>query len=315
MRGVFRISRGSRTTVDPVLVEIHEGDNTGRGESNPSSRYGETSADAVEAIKHIVPALEAGLDRKELTDILPPGGARNAVDCALWDLQAKKSRKPVWQLAGLDKPQALTTAFTLSIDDPEKMATTASTHASRPLLKLKLAGDGLDLARVTAVRQHAPDSELIVDANEAWSQNDYEILVPEFENLGVVMIEQPFKENSDALLADLDRPIPVCADESCHTSADLERLQGLYDMINIKLDKTGGLSEALNLRAQAMAGGFAVMVGCMLGTSLAMAPAMLIAQGACFVDLDGPLLLAEDRTPGLEYTGSIVQTAPAGLWG
>jgi L-alanine-DL-glutamate epimerase-like enolase superfamily enzyme len=249
-----------------------------------------------------------------LAEILSPGAARNALDCALWDLAAKSTGEPAWTLAGLSEPTPLVTAFTLSIDSPENMAAMARSNAHRPLLKLKLTGDG-DLGRVAAVRQSAPRARLIVDANEAWTRTDYEALAPALNALGVEMIEQPFRAGDDAILAELPRPVALCADESCHDAASLDRLVGLYDVINIKLDKTGGLTEALNLRALALERGVAVMVGCMVATSLAMAPAMLVAQGARYVDLDGPLLLARDRQPGLSFTNSVIQPPPSALWG
>ena len=313
--GVFRISRGSRREIEVIVVELHDGVHTGYGECIPSIRYNETIDSVITLLQQLTPVLTASFNHTELAAHLSAGAARNALDCALWDLMAKRAGRPVWELAGLAQPKSLTTAFTLSIDTPEQMAIAATNQAKRPLLKLKLAGDGLDQQRVTAVRDNAPQAEIIVDANEAWQRPDYETLVPAFKQLAVAMIEQPFKAADDQILADLSRPIPVCADESCHDRTDLPRLQGLYDMINIKLDKTGGLSEALALRQAALAQGFDVMVGCMLGTSLAMAPALLVAQKARFVDLDGPLLLARDRVPGLTINGSEIKPAVSALWG
>ena len=303
LRGVFRISRGSRTQVQPIVLEIHEGGVVGRGECTASPRYGETVAGVMAAITALQADLEAGLDRAELAERLPAGAARNAVDCALWDLQAKQSGRPVWSLAGLPEPQPLITAYTLSIDSPEAMAAAAQEQAARPLLKLKLAGDGQDLARVAAVREHAPEARLIVDANEAWSRQDYEDMVPELARLKVEMIEQPFKAREDAILADLPRPLSVCADESCHHTDSLAGLLGRYDVINIKLDKTGGLTEALRLRAAAREQGFGIMVGCMVATSLSMAPATLVAQGARYVDLDGPLPVGPRSGAGFAVRG------------
>lgn len=314
IQGVFRISRGSRTQVEPIVVEIREGRFVGRGEGMASPRY-ERAEEALDQARNLSPRLSEGLDRQALLEALPPGAARNAIDCALWDLEAKRSGQRVWQLAGLPEPAPLTTAYTLSIDTPDAMAAMAREHAFRPLLKLKLAGDDDDLVRVRAVRQESPDSTLIVDANEAWTPAIYESMVAGLVECGVAMIEQPFPADADEALASLPRPIPLCADESCHTSDDLPRLVDRYDLVNIKLDKTGGLSEALKLREAALAQGFRVMVGCMVGTSLAMAPATLVAQGAEYVDLDGPLLLARDREPGLEFQGSVVAPPDPKLWG
>ena len=266
---------------------------------------------AIEAIRQ---DLQEGLERDELSNYLEPGAARNAIDCALWDLAAKSVGQPVWKLAVLPHPQPLITAYTLSVDSPENLATTAKSEKWRPLLKLKLAGQN-DLQCVTAVRANAPDSRLIIDANEAWSQRDYEELTPELARLGVEMLEQPFPAGADACLAALPKLLPVCAYESCHDSKSLDRLIGLYDVVNIKLDKTGGLTGALQMKALARQRGFEVMVGCMVGTSLAMAPAFFLAQGARYVDLDGPLLLAKDRQPGLHFAGSQIFPPDGALWG
>jgi L-alanine-DL-glutamate epimerase-like enolase superfamily enzyme len=296
------------------VVELEENGAVGRGECIGIDRYGE-SVDAIsETIEQLRNELERGLGRADLAEMLPPGASRNALDCALWDLEAKSTGKRVWTLAGLGEPRSLVTAFTLSIDSPENMAAAARRNADRPLLKLKLTGTG-DLERVAAVRGSAPRARLIVDANEAWNRAEYEALAPALDALGVEMIEQPFKAGDDAMLAELPRPVAVCADESCHDATDLERLAGRYDVINIKLDKTGGLTEALRLRALALDRGFAVMVGCMVATSLAMAPATLVAQGARYVDLDGPLLLSRDRRPGLNFVGSTIQPPSPTLWG
>ena len=311
IRGRFAISRGARTETEVVTVEARAEGVVGRAECVPYPRYGETIKDTLAAVASLD---TEGLTRARVESLLSPGAARNAVDCALWDLEAKRSGRRVWQLAGLAEPNPLVTAFTLSLDTPEKMGAAARENALRPLLKLKLSGAG-DLDRVRAVRNNAPNAALIVDANEAWSIEDYRALVPKLAALGVSLIEQPFKAGEDGALAGLDRPVPVCADESCHTSDDLARLAGLYDAVNIKLDKTGGLSEALALKRAAEAMGFKIMVGCMIGTSLGMAPALLVAQGAAWVDLDGPLLLEKDRTPGLRYQGSTVYPAQPDLWG
>lgn len=314
VRGRFTISRGSRTAAEVVVVELHDGDRCGRGECVPYPRYGESLDSVVETIEALRPDLAAGLDRAGLDTRLPAGAARNALDCALWDLAAKRAGRRVWDVAGLPAPEPVASAFTLSLDTPARMAVAAREHAGRPMLKLKLAGPE-DLDRVAAVRSNAPRSRLIVDANEGWTAAQYEALAPQLRDLGVEMIEQPLHADDDEALAGMARPVPVCADESCHDAASLEALAGKYDMVNIKLDKTGGLSEALRLKAAAQARGYAVMVGSMLATSLAMAPAVLAAQGADVVDLDGPLLLAADREAALRYEGSIVYPPESALWG
>ena len=297
-----------------MVVEIGEGGVVGRGECRPYVRYGETPQGAASDIKALVPALEAGMERDELNEKFPPGAVRNAIDCALWDLSSKRASQPVWQLAGLPAPTSLTTAYTLSVDTPANLAHIARSEAWRPLLKLKLQGSG-DLDRVVAVRQNAPNARLIVDANEAWTPGDYQRLSPELARLGVEMLEQPFPVGCDHWLASLGRALPVCADESCHAADSLIELAGLYDVVNIKLDKTGGLTEALRMKSLAEASGFKVMVGCMVATSLSMAPAFLLAQGASYVDIDGPLLLQHDRQPGLRYEGSQVFPPSRELWG
>jgi len=312
--GRFTISRGSKTASDVILVEIEEAGFKGRGECVPYAHYGESLDSAAAAIEGIVPALESGLERAELQSRLPAGSARNAVDCALWDLEAKRSGRPVWELAGLKRPGTIVTAYTLSLDTVENMAAAALKHAGRPLLKLKLAGPD-DLDRVEAVHAHAPKARLIVDANEGWTPEIYARLAPRLKQIGVELIEQPLPAGKDEALAGMTRPVAVCADESCHDRASLPRVARRYDAINIKLDKTGGLTEALALKREAEAAGFKIMVGCMLATSLSMAPALLLAQGAAFVDLDGPLLLARDRSPGLVYEGSRVAPAEPALWG
>jgi L-alanine-DL-glutamate epimerase-like enolase superfamily enzyme len=319
LAGSFTISRGTRTTAETVVVELTQSRDDGRvvlgrGECVPYARYGETVAGVIAAIEGLRTRIEAGLDRIGLQDLLPPGAARNALDCAYWDLEAKRAGQPVWQLCGLPPLEAVTTAYTLSLDAPEAMGRAAAENAARPLLKLKLAGPD-DLARVEAVRANAPETRLIVDANEGWSLDDYEALAPKLAALGVVLIEQPLPAGQDAPLAGTHRPVPVCADESCHATDSLAEIAGRYDAVNIKLDKTGGLTEALKLKQAAQAQGFQVMVGCMLATSLAMAPAVLVAQGAGFVDLDGPLLLAGDRPGGLTYDGSTLHPPEPALWG
>lgn len=312
--GTFTISRGSRTEVNVVRVSLQAGDHAGQGECVPYARYGESMESVCKQILGLAEDLAAGMDRTALQHAIAPGAARNAVDCALWDLEAKRSGTPVWQLAGLAEPLPVITAFTLSLDTPENMLASARRNAFRPLLKLKLGGEG-DLARLTAVRRGAPDSRLIVDANEAWSAGDYDALAPVMLELGVALVEQPLPASADGALDGRARPLPVCADEACHDRRSLAALVGKYDVINIKLDKTGGLTEALAMRDAARAHGFGIMVGCMVGSSLAMAPAHLVAQGVEFVDLDGPLLLAEDRQRGIRYDGSLMHLPSAALWG
>ncbi|QDL93025.1 L-Ala-D/L-Glu epimerase [Paroceanicella profunda] len=312
--GVFTISRGSRTEQQVIRVALERGGLTGQGECTPYARYGETMDSVEEEIRRISPLLAEGLDRHALLNVLPAGAARNAVDCALWDLEAKEAGKPVWALAGLSAPEPVVTAYTLSLADPETMRAKAAQNAHRPLLKVKLGGEG-DMARLEAVRAGAPDATIIVDANEGWTAESYAELAPALLRLGVSMVEQPLPAGNDAALAEIARPLPVCADEACHDRATLAGLKGKYDMINIKLDKTGGLTEALALRDAARAEGYKVMVGCMVGSSLAMAPAILVAQGAEVVDLDGPLLLARDREHALTYDAAGVHPAEPALWG
>ena len=313
-RGTWTISRGSVTAVDLVVVELRQGTHVGRGECRPYARYDETVESVVAQIEALRDDLNRGLDRAALQARLPAGAARNAVDCALWDLEAKMGGTAVWCLAGLASPEPLTTAYTLSLDSPAVMGAAAKENADRPLLKLKLAGAD-DLARVAAVRDNAPQARLIVDANEGWSRRDYDDLVPALAALGVELIEQPLPAGDDEQLDGMARPVKLAADESCHDRGSLGALAGRYDVVNIKLDKTGGLTEALALRRAAKAAGFGIMVGCMVATSLAMAPAMLVAQGAGVVDLDGPLVLAEDRPGGLHFRGSVIDPPESALWG
>jgi L-Ala-D/L-Glu epimerase len=315
LASVFRISRGARTVSEVVVAEISDGELQGRGECFPYARYGE-SLDSVEAqIRSAADAIAGGAGREELLLVLPAGAARNAVDCALWDLEAKQAGIRAWTLAGLGDLKPVTTVFTLGVDSPDVMAAKAAENRARPRLKLKMTGDGLDLERVAVIHAAAPDTGLVVDANEGWTIEQYLEVAPKLAALGVEMIEQPLPAADDGALQGVERVVPVCADESCHDSASLAGLIGKYDMINIKLDKTGGLTEALRLRDAAVAAGFGIMVGCMIGTSLAMAPGVLVAQGAEVVDLDGPLLLAKDREPGLTYDGSVILPPPAALWG
>ena len=314
IRGTFTISRGSKTTAEVVVAELSRNGSIGCGEAVPYARYGESLQSVIAQIESLHGALAEGLDREGLQALLPAGAARNAVDLAFWDLECKLSGKRHWQLAGLPPPGPVTTAYTLSLDTVEVMGAKAAENATRPLLKLKLAGPD-DLDRVAAVRQNAPRARIIVDANEGWTAVQYTELAPQLLELGVEMIEQPLPAGDDAALAGIARPVPVCADESCHDTATLADLAGRYDMVNIKLDKTGGLTEALKLKAAAQEAGFGIMVGCMLATSLAMAPGVILAQGVPVVDLDGPLLLAEDRDPALRIEDSLVYPPDAALWG
>jgi L-alanine-DL-glutamate epimerase-like enolase superfamily enzyme len=306
----FTIARGSRTEARVLTVRVTREGVTGWGECVPYARYGETA----ESVAAQIQGLPPGIGRAALQEALPPGAARNAVDCALWDLEAKATGRRAWQLAGLPAPGPEVTAYTLSLDSPEAMRAEAAAHGGRPLLKIKL-GTPDDMPRLEAVRQGAPSTPIIVDANEGWTAGVYADLAPHLVRLGVRLVEQPLPAGADDMLAEIARPLPVCADESCHDRASLPALRGRYDMVNIKLDKTGGLTEALALRAAARAAGFGVMVGCMVGSSLAMAPAVLLAQGADVTDLDGPLLLAEDRGHPLRYDAAGVHPPQPELWG
>jgi L-alanine-DL-glutamate epimerase-like enolase superfamily enzyme len=307
---VFTISRGSRTEAQVLTVVITDGACRGRGECVPYARYGET----MDSVTAQIEGLPERISRLALFDLLPAGAARNAVDCALWDLEAKQAGVRVWELAGLAAPGPEVTAFTLSLDTPAAMQAQAVLHAFRPLLKIKL-GTPDDMPRLEAVRAGAPDARIIVDANEGWTAQVYADLAPHLMRLGVDLVEQPLPAGEDDALIGMARPVPVCADESCHDRASLPQLKGKYDVVNIKLDKTGGLTEALALRDAALADGYGVMVGCMVGSSLAMAPATLVAQGAGIVDLDGPLLLAEDRKHPLVFDAAGVHPPSVALWG
>ena len=307
---VFTIARGSRTEAQVLTVKLNDGQHVGWGECVPYTRYGES----LQSVTDEILGLPDAFSRFDLYDLLPAGAARNAVDCALWDLEAKRARKPVWELAGLEAPGPEITAYTLSLDTPEAMKAQAALHAFRPLLKIKL-GTPDDMPRLEAVRAGAPTSTIIVDANEGWSAEVYADLAPHLVRLGVELVEQPLPAGEDHALLGMQRPVPVCADESCHDRSSLANLKGKYDVVNIKLDKTGGLTEALALRDAATAQGYEVMVGCMVGSSLAMAPATLVAQGASVVDLDGPLLLAEDRDEPLIFDNACVHPPSATLWG
>ena len=306
---VFTISRGSRTQAEVLTVRIEKGGFMGWGECVPYARYGET----IQSVTAQIEALGA-VGRGELAEALPAGAARNAVDCALWDLEAKTAGRRVSDLIGLGAPGPEVTAYTLSLDTPEAMQAQAALNAFRPLLKIKL-GTPDDMPRLEAVRRGAPQSRIIVDANEGWSAEVYLDLAPHLLRLGVELVEQPLPAAEDDALLGLERILPICADESCHDRSSLADMQGKYDFANIKLDKTGGLTEALALRDAARASGFGVMVGCMVGSSLAMAPATLVAQGAAFTDLDGPLLLAEDRDQPLKFDAAGVHPPVAALWG
>ncbi|MEQ8282864.1 MAG: dipeptide epimerase [Parvibaculum sp.] len=313
--GAFTISRGSKTEARIIVVKLRENGVTGRGECVPYARYGETEKDTLAAIRALQPRISDGLTREELQRAIPRGAARNAIDCAMWDLEARQAQCPVWKLAGLTEPGPVTTAYTLSLAAPDAMREAARENTHRPLLKLKLGGGPDDIARVEAVRDGAPNATLIVDANEGWKADDVLPMARELARLGVALIEQPLPAKDDEALRGIGSPVPLCADESAHGLEGMKRLVGLYDFINVKLDKTGGLTEALSVVRCAKLRKLRVMVGCMVATSLAMAPAMLIAQQADYVDLDGPLLLAKDRAPGMRYEGSTVHPAERELWG
>lgn len=306
----FTISRGSKTEARVLTVRVSRGGQTGWGECVPYARYGET----LDSVRAQIDALPADVTRADLQTILPPGAARNAVDCALWDLEAKLAGQRIWDLAGLPRPTALDTAYTLSLASPDEMRAAAALNAHRPILKIKL-GTPDDMPRLEAVRAGAPRAMLIIDANEGWSAEVYTDLAPHLLGLGVALVEQPLPAGQDDMLAEIARPIPVCADESCFDRGSLAGLRGKYDVVNLKLDKTGGLTEGLLTRDLARQMRFRVMVGCMVGSSLAMAPAVLLAQGADWTDLDGPLLLAEDRPHPLWYDAEGVHPSDANLWG
>ena len=307
----FRISRGTRTEARVVVVTVSDGEHIGRGEGVPIKRYNQSPASVLAQIESIKRG--QSLDRQQLQKLLPAGAARNALDCALWDLEAKISGKRAWELAKIPLAHEVETSFTISLDTPAAMAAAAKTNA--PILKLKLGGDDLDLARVEAVRGAAPGARLLIDANESWTHDHYCKIVPSLHQFGIELIEQPFPADADKVLETLDHPIPVCADESCHTTADLPRLTNRYEMLNIKLDKTGGLTEALLLTEHAREAGFKLLIGCMVCTSLGIAPARLLAGGADYVDLDGPLLLAGDRHHAVPYDNGRIGIPPRELWG
>jgi len=325
----FRIARGTRTEARVVVVTVSDRQHIGRGEAVPSARYGESVASVLAEIESIKSA--PILDRQQIQQLLPAGAARNALDCALWDFEAKVSGKRAWELANIPIVPAVETSFTISLDAPAAMASSAKANAAAfvpqsrdyggprnavySILKLKLGGDNLDLPRVEAVREAASAARLLIDANESWSPSHYREIVPALNGLGVELIEQPFPANADEVLQELDHPIPVCADESCHTSMDLPRLTNRYEVLNVKLDKTGGLTEALLLTDRARQTGFKLLIGCMVCTSLGIAPARLLASATDYVDLDGPLLLAGDRHHGLAYENGRIGLPSRQLWG
>jgi len=310
----FVISRGARTEACVIVVELRDGAHLGRGEAVPYARYGESVEGVLDEVEAFRDAVECDLDREALQGLLPPGAARNALDCALWDLEAKRSGVRAWTMAGLTRLDPVKTCYTLSLDTPDAMAAAARAAAGRPMLKLKIGGAD-DLGCVAAVRAAAPKTRLVVDANEALSFDDLRRLAPDFARLGVQLIEQPLKAGEDEALEGYESPVPLCADESLHTRHELAHCARRYGAINIKLDKSGGLTEALALKREAQALGLEIMAGCMVATSLGMAPALLIAQGAAVVDLDGPLLMARDRSPGLTFIGSMIEPPSAELWG
>jgi L-Ala-D/L-Glu epimerase len=313
LKAPFRISRGSRTEAQVVFVTVSDGEHTGRGECVPIKRYGQSVQSVIaqiDSIRH-----ENNLDRQRLQKLLPASAARNALDCALWDLESKISGKRVWELANIPVISEVVTSFTISLDIPKKMGAAAKASSTSPILKLKLGGDSSDFARVKAAREAAPSSRLIIDANESWSAEHYEEIVRALKKLGIELIEQPFPADADEVLESLDHPIPICADESCHTSADLPRLMNRYEAVNVKLDKTGGLTEALRLCENARQSGFKLLIGCMVCTSLGIAPARLLATFAEWIDLDGPLLLARDRDHGLAYENGRIGLPSRQLWG
>jgi L-Ala-D/L-Glu epimerase / N-acetyl-D-glutamate racemase len=312
--GTFTISRGSKTAAEVVVAELTDGAFTGRGECTPYPRYSETVECVAADIAGCAGDIARGLDRAGLQRALPAGAARNALDCAFIDLEAKRAGRPAHELLGVAPPRPRVTAYTISFGSPEQMAQAAAAAAARPLLKIKLGGGG-DPERIAAIRRAAPAAELIVDANEGWRPDDLDANMAACAEAGVTLIEQPLPARNDGALATLARTVPICADESVHDRATLRALVGKYDAVNIKLDKAGGLTEALALAADARALGFELMVGCMVATSLAIAPAMLVAESARVVDLDGPLLLAQDRPDGLRFDGSTVYPASPSLWG
>ncbi len=312
--GSFTISRGSKTAADVVVVTLEEDGAIGRGECVPYPRYDETVPAVVAALEAARPAIEAGCTREDVPSLLPLHAGRNALDCALWDLAAKQAATPVWQLAGLAQPQPLVTAYTISLGSAEEMAAAAARAAHRPLLKLKFGREG-DAERLAAIRAAVPHARLIVDANEGWGPDVLPAMLNACAEAGVELVEQPLPAGNDEALRGMPRAVAICADESAHGPSELPSLVGKYDAINIKLDKTGGLTPALALARAARDANMNIMTGCMVATSLAMAPAMLVAQLGTVVDLDGPLLLQRDRDHGIQFDGSAMQPAMPALWG
>jgi len=309
----FKISRDVHMHSETIVCEVRDGKLAGRGEAAGVSYAGETQASIQQQIEDVAAEISAGISRKDLQALLPPGGARNAVDCALWDLEAKRSGKTIWELLGWE-PRPVTTVYTVGIDDAENMQKDAAAHSDCPIIKVKV-GIGDPLEQISAIRAGAPDSAIVIDANQAWTVADLERYALPLKELGVEMIEQPMSKLADDALRGYDSPLPLCADESCATTADLDRLRGLYSMVNIKLDKTGGLTEALALADKALAMGFELMVGNMLGSSLAMAPSFVIAQRCRYVDIDGPLLQSEDCEHAMHYEHGLVDVFTPELWG
>ena len=314
LAGVFRISRGARTEANVVVAEIQDGEHQGRGECLPYQRYGETVPSVVAQIESLADEVAGGMDRAGLQEAIPPGAARNAVDCALWDLEAKMAGQRAWVLAGVPEPKPLDITYTISLGTPEEMAAQTLKHTDAPLLKLKLTGEG-DLERVEAVRQASPNARIITDANEGWTAELYGELAPSLAELGVELIEQPLPAREDGALAEMEHPVAVCADESCHVAADVPGLANRYEFVNVKLDKTGGLTEALRVVRAAQSAGLGIMVGCMVGTSLGVAPATLLGYAARYADLDAPLLVAQDRQHALRAEGGVLWPPVVGLWG
>ncbi len=313
--GTFTISRGSKTDAHVVIATLSDGDHIGWGECVPYARYGETIDSVGIELESCCADVLIGMSHEELPRRLPAGAARNALDCAYWDYRAKKEGRPVWQLANLPEPQPLTTAYTISLANPDTMNTAARTARHMPVLKVKLGGDALDFDRVKAVKDGAPKSKLIVDANEAWTMERLRGFAPKLHELGVVLIEQPLPADRDSGLVSSTSPVPLCADESAHDRSNLTALSHRYDYINIKLDKTGGLTEAIALANDARTAGLGIMVGCMVSTSLSMAPASLLGSLADYVDLDGPLLLAKDRAHPIQYKDGTFHPPSRDLWG
>jgi L-alanine-DL-glutamate epimerase-like enolase superfamily enzyme len=309
----FKISRDVHTHSETMVCEVSDGQHTGRGEAAGVSYDDETVETIITQVQSVAGQIEAGVTREALQDILPPGGARNAVDCALWDLEAKRTGQTVWQMIGWE-PTPVTTVYTVGIDTPENMEKDAAAHSEYPFIKVKV-GIGDPVEQIAAINAGAPNAKIVIDANQAWAVADLERYSETLMGMGVEMIEQPMDRTEDEALRGYESPVPLCADESCATSADLERLDGLYSMVNIKLDKTGGLTEALKLARQALDMGFELMVGNMLGSSLAMAPAFVIAQKCRYVDIDGPLLQSEDCEHGMNYEKGRVDVFTPALWG